>query len=78
MTKHFEMCKAIPTATVSDSKQPSQNQSQTRKSKTEKQIQSMAKNQEIQKLNKPDWKSHIPVHLGRKGAVKESKPVLGK
>lgn len=65
MTKHFEMCKAIPNATVSDSIQPkSESQSQASKSKTEKQIQIMAK---IKKLNKSDWKSHIPVQLGRKG-----------
>ena len=29
-------------------------------------------------LNKPDWKPQTPVHLGRIGPVKESKPVLGK
>lgn len=76
MTKHFELCKAIPTATVSDSTQPkSESLSQASKSKTDKQIQIIAK---IKKLGKLDWKPHIPVQLGRKGLVKESKPILDK
>lgn len=70
------MCKVIPTAILSDSIQPKlEPRSQTSKSKTEEQIQIMAI---TKSLNKPDWKSQVPVQLGERGQSRKVSLPWGK